>query len=165
MKHSEVLTAWGTLNAPEALEVNDLKSCILAIPCQLLITILKQHFIEQWVFKSAILVTFIGQMFHLSQSEICFISSWWNPKQWNYPICWKHSFFTNFYTAFESETNSKQTGWNAPWVVLYKMCFFCVDQKSKMATITGHRTIWENEKLIFSETKNVIELKLNKNNH
>ena len=25
--------------------------------------------------------------------------------------------------------------------------------------------IWENEKLIFSETRNVIELKLNKNNH
>jgi len=29
-------------------------------------------------------------------------------------------------------------GWNMPWVILYKMCVFYINQKSKMATIRGH---------------------------
>ena len=48
----------------------------------------------------------------------------------------------NILELFLSETTEQvaidsKLSWNASWMVLYKICVFCVNQKSKMASTTG----------------------------
>ena len=55
------------------------------------------------------------------------------------------------------------------WKVLYKLCVFYVDQKSKMATTAGHRLTLDPmgkcSNAFFSETTNMIKAKLYMNVH
>ena len=58
---------------------------------------------------------------------------------------------------------------NDHWTVLYKVCVFYADRKSKMATTTGHRLtldpIGKCSNAFFSETTNMIKAKLYMNVH
>ena len=58
---------------------------------------------------------------------------------------------------------------NDHWMVLYKVCVFYVDRKSKMATTAGHRLtldpIGKCSNAFFSETTNMIKAKLYMNGH
>jgi hypothetical protein len=56
-----------------------------------------------------------------------------------------------------------------PMIVLYKVCVFYDDRKSKMATTAGHRLTLDPmgkcSNAFFSETTNMIKAKLYKNVH
>ena len=74
------------------------------------------------------------------------------------------------YFYMKPMTHLKANLANERWMVLNEMCgFFCVNLKSKMAAIREcgciiGEYIWGNEKK-FGETRNLIEHKLNMNNH
>ena len=74
--------------------------------------------------------------------------------------------------AFFSETTNMikaKLYMNVHWMVLYKVCVFYADQKSKMATTAIHRLTLDPmgkcSNAFFSETTNIIKAKLYMNVH
>ena len=79
---------------------------------------------------------------------------------------------TNVSKRFFSETTwiiETKLSRNDHWKVLYKVCVFYADRKSKMATTAGHRLTLDPmgkfSNAFFSETTNMIKAKLYRNVH